>query len=249
MPLPSILNIVNLALGNLKMGPISSMSEVSTKALAANNCYEIARREALRRYTPPWATAVIALGLNATYMAFSTWTAGTAYTVGNLVKNGTDYYRCIIAHTASAAFVTDEANWSVSSQLYAGRWSLAYTYPSNCLAMNLVYNEGTINKSKGEPYVETYDSVNNAKVILTDCEDALGEYTFDLSDTTIWDSVFCAIFSLKLAEHMSPALTADDTITLNLRALFEKELSEARRIASYEKNVTENITSSYEDAR
>jgi len=249
MTMPSQLNIVNLALGHIKCRALTSMAESSVQAVAANNCYEIARREALRRYTPPWATCVKALALNATYMAFSTWTAGTAYVVGSLVKNGDSYYRCVIAHTASAAFVTDAANWSASSELYAGRWEFAYTYPSNCVAMNLVYNEGTANKSKGEDFREVYDDVNNAKIIVTNCEDALGEYTFDLEDTTLYDAVFIKVFSYILAAGMCPALVSDDTLADKMLQLADVALNEGRRLNSYENRVSEEQKSSYEDAR
>lgn len=39
------------------------------------------------------------------------WVTGTAYLVGDFVSNGGKNYKCTTAHTASAAFATDVANW------------------------------------------------------------------------------------------------------------------------------------------
>jgi len=69
-------------------------------------------------------------------VAYAAWAGvGTAYALGALVTNGGNYYRCIIAHTAAAAFATD---------LAAGRWvvtggatDLAYEIPSPYLEADL----------------------------------------------------------------------------------------------------------------
>lgn len=136
-----------------------------------------------------------------------------------------------------------------ANDLYAGRWAYAYTYPSNCLAMNLIYTQATINKSKGENFRELYDSVNAARVLVTDCEDAIGEYTYDLSDCSKWDDSFAKVFAILLASDMAPNLSADDAIAMNLLKLYQLEISESKRYNSYEKRVTETHTSSYEDSR
>jgi hypothetical protein len=203
---PSQLNIINLALTHLKNRRISSLTENSVQANAANACYETARRETLRGHDWPWATCITSLALNATYAADA-------------------------------------------SGLYAGKWSYAYTYPANCIAMWHIYTAGTIDKSKGEDFREVYDPVNNQKILLTDCADALGEYTFDLSDTTLWDSNFVTAFAYRLAADMAPALTGDDSIAEDMLKKSIIAISESERMASYETNVNENTTSTYEDAR
>ena len=39
------------------------------------------------------------------------WVTGTVYALGDFVSNGGKNYKCTTAHTASAAFATDVANW------------------------------------------------------------------------------------------------------------------------------------------
>jgi hypothetical protein len=53
---------------------------------------------------------------------YTTWVTGTAYAVGDFVKNSTTYYECITAHTAGATFAGDAAKWDSSS------WATATAY-------------------------------------------------------------------------------------------------------------------------
>lgn len=53
---------------------------------------------------------------------YTTWVTATAYIVGDIVKDGTTYYYCITAHTASAAFATDSAKWEVTN------WDTSHAY-------------------------------------------------------------------------------------------------------------------------
>jgi len=41
------------------------------------------------------------------------WVTATAYAVKDLVTNGGQWYACVTAHTSSASFATDSANWRV----------------------------------------------------------------------------------------------------------------------------------------
>ena len=133
--------------------------------------------------------------------------------------------------------------------LYAGQWLYAYTYPSNAVAVWHVYNEATIDKDRGEDFRELYDSVNNTKVILANIADALGEYTVDLSDVTLFDANFVIAFSYVLAARMAPALTGDDNIADGLLKKSQVFTSEAERMSSYEAQATANPQSDYEKSR
>ena len=62
-------------------------------------------------------------------LSYAAWAGiGTPYALGALVTNGGSYYRCIVAHTAAAAFATDLVSgyWVVSG----GATDLAYEIPS-----------------------------------------------------------------------------------------------------------------------
>jgi hypothetical protein len=135
------------------------------------------------------------------------------------------------------------------NNLYAARWVYAYTAPANAVAVWRVYNEATIDKSKSENFRQIYDDTNNQLIVLTNTVDAYAEYTFDLSDTTLWSADFIMAFSYVLAARMAPGLTGDDSISDGLIKKGLIAMSEAQRIGSSEVNITETRSSTYEDAR
>lgn len=248
---PSKTEIINIALGHIKQRQIASIAEVSVQAAEAIRCYETARRETLRSHDWGFATCVSILALNADYQAFATWEVTHAYTVGELVKDGDNYYSCNTSHTSGATLAANASYWSDASPLYAGKWLYAYTYPSNCVAMWHIYNSGTSDKDNGKQFRIVYDSVNNAKVILTDCDLAMGEYTFDLDDTTLYDANFVTAFAFRLAADMAPNLTGDYGMGLDMMKMFNMAISEAERMSSYEAkdDSAKTATSPYEDIR
>ena len=135
--------------------------------------------------------------------------------------------------------------------VYAGEWLFAYTYPANAIAVWHVYNEATKDKDNGELFRCIYDDTNNKKVILTNTEYALIEYTFDVQDTTMYDANFIPAFAWRLAYEMAPNLTGDDAIAGEMLKMFNMAVSEAERMSSYEARdeQSKKTTSSYEDVR
>jgi hypothetical protein len=59
------------------------------------------------------------------------WLTGTSYAINNLVYTETRVYRCTVAHTGSALFNTDRANWEVIVPLKTGLPWAASTYYYN----------------------------------------------------------------------------------------------------------------------
>jgi hypothetical protein len=144
----------------------------------------------------------------------------------------------------SATYPTQGPN-----DLYDARWTYAYATPANALAVWHIYSEQTKDKSVGEDFRSVYDDTNNQLIILTNCADAYGEYTFDLSDTTLWNANFVDAMSLILAAKMAPQLTGDDSIGDSLLKKGLIATSEAERMSSYESKVTETKSSDYENFR
>jgi hypothetical protein len=144
------------------------------------------------------------------------------------------------------------ATYAVSSTgIYAGKWLYAYTYPSNAVAVWHVYSESTADKDNGEQFRIIYDPDHNQRIILTDCYQALGEYTFDVQDTTMFDANFVTAFACRLAFDMAPNLTGDDQVAGEMLKLFNMAISEAERMSSYEAydDSRKKTTSTYEDIR
>ena len=138
-----------------------------------------------------------------------------------------------------------------SEGTYAGKWIYAYTYPANCVAMWHIYSVGTTDKDNGEQFRVVYDDTNNKKVILTDTDEALGEYTFDVQDVTMFDANFVSAFAYRLAADMAPNLTGDDSIAESMFKMYTALMQDAERVASYESKDDSSKTakSSYEELR
>lgn len=123
-----------------------------------------------------------------------------------------------------------------TSGLYAGNYEYCYDYPSNCLAMWHVYDETVADKSVGQDFRELYDPTNKKNVIVTDVYQAMGEYTFDLTDTSFFDANFVKVLSYKLADEMAMPLTGDPMLKKSMVEEYERLMNEAERMSSYENN-------------
>lgn len=151
---------------------------------------------------------------------------------------------------ASLTLNTTYATLSTSG-LYAGDYIYAYDYPANCLAMWHVYNESLADKSVGEDFRELFDPVNLAKVIVTNTKDALGEYTFDVTDPSFFDANFVTVLGYRLAADMAMPLTGDPNLAVTMMKVFNELMNDAERMSSYENNPdhVKDGTSAFIDAR
>ena len=123
-----------------------------------------------------------------------------------------------------------------TSGLYAAEYIYAYDYPSNCLALWNVFNESTPKDKRQDNFREVYDSVNAQKVIVTDVLDAIGEYTFNITDASFFDPNFATVLSYRLAADMAKPLTGDAELANSMMNEFNIRMSEAKRASSSENN-------------
>jgi len=128
-------------------------------------------------------------------------------------------------------------------------WLFAYTYPANCLAMNKVYNEGTVDPTVGEEFREVYHPTTNEKIIVTNCDLAYGEYTFDLTDTTLFDASFVKTLEYRLAADLAAPLVRNKELEDSMDKKFIISASECARYNAYEQKNATKQKSSFVDAR
>jgi hypothetical protein len=123
-----------------------------------------------------------------------------------------------------------------TSGLYAGDYVYAYEYPTMCLAMWHVYHESLADKSVGQDFRELYDPTNGKKVIVSNVADALGEYTYDVTNPEFYDSNFVMVLSYRLAAEIALPLTGDKEMAKTMMNIFSQLMSDAERMSSYENN-------------
>ncbi len=83
------------------------------------------------------------------------------------------------------------------------------------------------NNQPAVPFEIETDDDNENKSILTNLDEAVGVYTFDLETTTLYSPFFVELFSFALASHMAMALTGK----LKLREAMVATFSQLQRAA------------------
>ena len=128
-------------------------------------------------------------------------------------------------------------------------WEYAYAFPSKSVRNWLVYNELTVDKTIGEEFTEEYDKTNNQKVIVTNVEDAYVEYSYYVTDVSIFDHAFVKTLEHRLAAEIAMPLTGDIKLAEAQIVLFNGAISEAERLASYGHNPPKNPPNLFVDSR
>ncbi len=222
--MPAQISIDNLALSHLGVAPISAVDENSRANNALMLVRDIARRATLGGFNWPDATV--------------------PNEVASLL---TDY--------------TPPTNWAY-----------AYAYPAKALSVFKVYNPALLTTQAlladpilfpssppiqtlqkylryGMPFRTVYDPVNNRKVILSNCQDAVIEYTYDVDDVSIFDDTFGMALSFQEAALCAMNLTGDEAVALKMTQAFNGYISETKRLAKDEDNTEKFGSGSIEESR
>jgi len=129
-------------------------------------------------------------------------------------------------------------------------WDYVYQVPTNCLFMRHVYDESTQAEKDEQDFQEVYlPAPVNAKVIASNLEDAYGEYTYKITDESLFDASFVNAFSHYLAAQLAIPLTGDKALAEQQERKYRLAIGQARSTNRAEGKETIERTSSYEDAR
>jgi len=100
-------------------------------------------------------------------------------------------------------------------------WGYRYQYPSDAVIMREIENPlGAL--ADAPPYAIESSLDNTEKTIVTDIEDAIGIYTFDLQTTTLFSPFFVEMFSYALASHIAFTLTGERAIKGDMVQMFQE---------------------------
>lgn len=128
-------------------------------------------------------------------------------------------------------------------------WDFTYAYPSAAARVFYVYDEGSVDRKEENDFEVVYIPSGNKRVICCDLEDAYCEYTYKVSDTTLWDAKFVMAFSYRLASAICHTLTGDADKALKLMDVYNGLMSDAKRLSYQEKVKKPNQKNTYYDAR
>ena len=216
---PSVqLDIYNMGLGYIGVAPVQNTNDGSTPCNVCNQFWNAAIRDVQR--SCPWGfnTVILTLNQNSAFPIINNWAYAYTYPAsGGPLPECLKMWK-IVAPVTGAQIVG----------IFPG------IYPGNTISS---WNGWNLTSAK---YELIYDSVNDAKVILTNVNQAIGIYATPVFDTTMFDGVFVEAVTLKLATLIATSLVNDDAKTMNIVKLYMAKISDAMRMNAEEGNLDKN---------
>ena len=124
-----------------------------------------------------------------------------------------------------------------------GNWLYRYAYPNGCLiAREILQADAT---GDPIPYELALSDAFNSRVILTNQEDAILIYTFQVTNTLVFDAAFVQMLSWKLASDLAMPLTRDAKRMEAAYQMYSTLLSEARTLSANESHITSSREASW----
>lgn len=123
-------------------------------------------------------------------------------------------------------------------------WGYSYSYPSDALAIRKIQSGLRMdNRQSVIPYQIAQDS--GVKLIYTDLDEAIAEYTVNLTGTDLFTAEFCIALSYLLAHYAAPKLSKGDPKKMknDMLVLYRLAVSEAKS-----KSLNEEQRDPYPDA-
>lgn len=142
------------------------------------------------------------------------------------------YYSDAIESTLSDAW------WPFATRIKAlelietnpnNEWNYSYRYPSDCLTLRKIQS-GIRNDTHESrvPYLIASDDAG--RIVFTDQQNAICEYTKNISDVSLFNAEFRLAVSFRLAAYIAPRLTNGDPFSLRDKAMnaYYAEVSRAK---------------------
>ena len=132
------------------------------------------------------------------------------------------------------------------------KWDYVYSSPAVTLAassMWSVYNDATVTIKDQQEFTVRYIPTLGVTAIFTDLPNAIAEYTYKVSDTTLWTNEFVMAFTYRLAAAMALTITGAKDKGLEAMQIFNGMISDAKRLSFYEKPKKDEKSCGYVDCR
>lgn len=132
------------------------------------------------------------------------------------------------------------------------KWDYCYAYPTVSLcasSMWNVYNDATSTTKDQQEFTVRYIPTLGVTAIFSDLDSAIAEYTYKVTDTTLWTNEFIMAFSYRLSAAMAMSLTGAKDKGIEAMQLFNGLISEAKRLSFSEKPKKNDEDCGYINAR
>ncbi len=116
-----------------------------------------------------------------------------------------------------------------------GKYRYAYRVPEDCVMVRRLYDKGFVYYPRDNKFKVVGDK--DGKILLTDIEGAVIEYTAKIKDTELFDAMFVEALSWKLAGEMAFSLTGNLQLQQSCLEMYNGILREAEAEDADEENV------------
>lgn len=170
-------------------------------------------------------------------------------TIASLTENSSEARACNLFFDISREATLRDFPWPFASKIETlglvesapnSEWDYSYRYPSDCLMFHRILS-GSRNDSRQTrvPYKISQDSTG--KLIFTDAEDAVCEYTVNADNPGMYAPDFSIALSYRLAAFIAPRLMGGDNFKMGIQAmqLYEATISRAKASALNEEQPDE----------
>ncbi len=161
---------------------------------------------------------------------------GVRSTIENFTENTVEANQAQLWYDLSRQQVLEAFDWNFARKRLTlaahsedppdGVWEYRYQYPADCLHFRKINNPSG-DAVDAIPFDVESDATGQTKSILTDLEDAIGVYTFDLESPVFFSPLFIDALSTRLAAHIAIALTGKAVIRDGMFKLSEAIIAQA----------------------
>lgn len=157
-------------------------------------------------------------------------------TISSLTESSEPARKCLLLSGPSRDAVLRAHNWVFATKIEAlaeisGEkilgWEYLYKQPTKCLLVRKIYNEETMSDVESQEFKELL-SPSNQKAVAARISPAFAEFTVQVTDPNLFDSMFVWALSYKLAAELAQPLTADKDLSARMEAKFMAEIERAK---------------------
>lgn len=143
-------------------------------------------------------------------------------------------------------FARRQVALAASSSTVVG-WDYVYAYPSSCVKVRKVFTEATFGEA--EPQQFDIYNVGGVQCVVCNLESAYAEFTYRVTDPTLFDPLFVEALSYALAADLAFQLTGNSGTRDAMLKIYFQFLQQAQASAATERYEQAKYAKSYTTGR
>lgn len=175
----------------------------------------------------------------------------TANVIPSAVAANMFWQTCLDEVYASSqwSFATVTLALSSLGEDSTGEWGYIYSRPTLSVgAVYNVFNSGTVEYKEEQEFEVKHIVTLGVSAIYSDLEDAIGEYVYQVTDTTKWSPSFKTALSYRLASDLVMAIAGDAQKSIGFMNMYLGMTGEAKRLDTEKRKVVDE-KSRYRESR